>query len=780
MKKKEIVLIFIFFFGIVSLFFNGIFRGLIPAPFDALTGMYFPWHDYKWGYQVGVPVKNPAISDAFAQYYPYRITVVDNLKNKILPLWNTNSFSGMPLLATWQSGALYPLTALMLLFGNLFGWTAIIFLQPLLSLLFMYLFLREIGLGRASSIFGSITFSFSGFMMIFLEYNSPSQAGIWLPLILFLAERHLKGNCQKYLLLLPLAIFFLLTAGNFQVSFYSLVIVILYTILRSKNLKSTFPLKILIYIFLGVGISAIQVIPTFELFKNSIREFDDNIVYYNYGLIPLKNLITYFVPDYFGNPTTYNFWGSLYHEQMGYFGIISIPFLFASFTNSKKFHYRFFLIALIISIVFSLDTAIGKIIYELNIPMLSTSYASRAVYVVNFSAAIMAAIGFNSFNKDKKLLTRKTLMVVIFLLGLGVITYLFARVSTDPKLIEKLQISIRNILFPLLMSAMLLISLLTIRNIKLLYASIILLLVVDLFRFGLKYNPFVPINLAYPTTPVIDFLKKNTGYYRVDRERTEVMPLNSWQSYNLMSPSGYEPLQLLSYANFLNVVNNNLPNNRVSRYAEIYAYNSPLVDLTGVKYFIVAKRLKDETIEENEGELKSEFEISKFTPVFEDKSIIILENTSVMPRVMLFDNYIMEKDYRKALVLLKSGFDFRNSVILDSKPISVNLSKSTEDSAQISSYYPNEVIVDVKSTGNSLLMLTDTYYPGWEVFVDHIKSNLLVADGIYRAVEIPPGVHQVRFLYNPLSFKIGVLLSTLSLMGSVIIFKFSGKSKNEK
>ena len=111
--------IILLFVAITLLFFHKVFKGYLPIPLDALTGMYFPWLDYKWGYLVGVPVKNPDITDAIAQHYPWRDLVIDIWKTGQVPLWNVHSFSGTPLLANWQSAVFYPLNVFMFIFGCL-------------------------------------------------------------------------------------------------------------------------------------------------------------------------------------------------------------------------------------------------------------------------------------------------------------------------------------------------------------------------------------------------------------------------------------------------------------------------------------------------------------------------------------------------------------------------------------------------------------------------------------------------------------------------------------
>ena len=62
---------------ILILFWPFIFFGKVPLPVDTLVGAYLPWLDYKWGYIVGVPVKNALTSDAFSQFYLWKELSID-------------------------------------------------------------------------------------------------------------------------------------------------------------------------------------------------------------------------------------------------------------------------------------------------------------------------------------------------------------------------------------------------------------------------------------------------------------------------------------------------------------------------------------------------------------------------------------------------------------------------------------------------------------------------------------------------------------------------------
>ncbi|WP_257457939.1 YfhO family protein [Archangium lipolyticum] len=75
----------------------------------------------------------------------------------------------------------------------------------------------------------------------------------------------------------------------------------------------------------------------------------------------------------------------------------------------------------------------------------------------------------------------------------------------------------------------------------------------------------------------------------------------------------------------------------------------------------------------------------------------------------------------------------------------------------------SRVEVALQACGPGYLVLSDSHYPGWEATLDGAPVPVRRANGVMRAVRVPPGAHTVRFDYHPLSFRVGVLLSVLAL-----------------
>ena len=81
---------------------------------------------------------------------------------------------------------------------------------------------------------------------------------------------------------------------------------------------------------------------------------------------------------------------------------------------------------------------------------------------------------------------------------------------------------------------------------------------------------------------------------------------------------------------------------------------------------------------------------------------------------------------------------------------------------------PHQVRIQVEAHREAFLLLTDTWYPGWEAFLDgkpvpHYRANVA-----FRALPVPRGRYEVVFLYRPASVAWGFRLSGCTLLGVII------------
>ena len=210
---------------VVLIFFHPVWlKGKVPIPGDFIVGVYRPWLDYKWGYEVGVPVKNPLTSDVVSVIFPLRSLAVDYLLKGEAPLWMGNMFAGYPLLANFQVAIFSPTVIFYFLFSKLDAWSLQVIFQIILSSLFTYLLLRNLKVEKIGSIFGAISYSFGAFSMIWLEWNTHSLTAAWIPLILLSLYKYSKEGKMKWAGLFSLSVCLQLLSGYPQTAFYTWIL----------------------------------------------------------------------------------------------------------------------------------------------------------------------------------------------------------------------------------------------------------------------------------------------------------------------------------------------------------------------------------------------------------------------------------------------------------------------------------------------------------------------------------------------------------------------------
>jgi hypothetical protein len=160
-------------------------------------------------------------------------------------------------------------------------------------------------------------------------------------------------------------------------------------------------------------------------------------------------------------------------------------------------------------------------------------------------------------------------------------------------------------------------------------------------------------------------------------------------------------------------------------------------------------------------------------PVFRqvyDHEIKIYESPDYLPRAALFSGVEVARDDAAALVRLADpSLDiFQTAVVSSTGLNSADLAAIRSlngvppervRAAGILSYASQEVTIDAAVERPTLLVLNDSDYPGWKVYVDGRRSHWITANYLFRGVLLQPGRHLVRFAYEPASFATGAAIS---------------------
>jgi hypothetical protein len=738
-----ILLIFIFFWQ----FF---LKGLLPIPADTIVGLYHPFRDlYTSDYVNGIPFKNFLITDPVRQQYPWKELVILCEKGFQLPLWNPYNSSGTPLLANFQSAVFYPLNAFLFLMPFYRGWSFLIVSGPLLAGIFLFMYLDNIKLNKLASIMGAIVFSFSGFFVSWLEWGNITHTALWLSLILLAIDKitqiarsqsfNIKNN--KLILWTTIYLFslvFSFFAGHLQVFFYLFAFSWAYLLARwfqygriGKVFLMYLVLNVLFLLF-----TAIQWIPTFQFILLSARNVDIVGLNVQGWFVPWQNIVQFVVPDYFGNPTTMNYWGVWnYGEFIGYVGMLPLILaLFALFfrKDNKTF---FFGITLFLALFLVLPTLPAKIPYVLKIPFLSTAQPTRLLYIIDFALAVLSALGFDYLlkTKNKSAIIYPLIFILIILSSLWIFI---------PR--EHFQVVRSNLILPTLLfifSIITFIALIIFRlKKKLVFTIGVVMLVItflDLSRFGWKFETFSQQSYLFPSSKILTFLQTNIKNFRFMTTDSRIMPPNFSTIYRLQSVDGYDPLYLQRYGEL--IIASERKSADISspfgfyRIITPHNYQSRIMDLLGVKYVLSFSF--------------SNLDLGKLTKVFIDGQTVIYENKNVIPRAFFVKEIRLSKSKEESIrMLFDSTIDLSKIGIVENI---INKSEYSVGSVNIAKYSENEVAIETKNKGDGFLILTDSFYPTWKASIDNNLTKIYLSDYNFRGIVVPSGNHTIKF-YNSL------------------------------
>ncbi len=802
LKHIDIFCCVLIVFSLVFIYKDVIFKGKVLFPSNFLVRFYSPWSTEKIkGWESGIPNK-PIGDDQIRIFYPERTFTNVMLAEKSVPLWNPYVFAGTPHLADFQSAVFYPLNILYAFLPQISVWTILLVVQPIMAIFFMYLFLKLFKLEKSAVWVGAISFGFSGFMLVWSQENVVvGQAALWLPLALFGIEGYLTNKKLWYYCTAVIALACSFLAGFFQVTFYIFLLSFIYSLFRIKSLQLSFikySLKIIsIYVF-SLCLSVAQLLPSIEAFLESPRSSSSAWYLFETYLLPITHVFNAMVPDIFGNPGAYNFFGrGFYRETILYAGLIPLVFaLFAILKAKTNQIIRFFTAAVFLSFFLTLDSPFTKWFFRLPLPLLPTFLPSRILILTTFSIATLSAFGFSLWinEKDNPKLILRILsgfyipIILIALYGFLLLlnydhtanfqqlnNYIIINGTLPTK--TNIFVLLKNLILPFTMLTLLFVLLRVKRMFSLSVFGIIILTLLGQFYFLNKYLVVGEAQFLYPKNAVLSFLQSRNS---LDRFLTLRQPMQENVSTyaHIYSVEGVNPIfpkrygQLLFASKNNGKVTNNIP--RVeTRFSELGDKENPFVDnrrlrlfsLLGIKYILYF----DDKNEENSKANK--FSQNLFLPIWQHDNWHGLEYTKALPRVFLANKIYIENNEQKIVDLLfDNNFDLSTNIVLEEKPSEIISSSASESLVKITRYEPQRVEITTKTDKPQMLFLSDNYYPGWNAYVDNKETKIYRANYTFRSVVLPAGKHTVQFLYQPLSFRISFLVSIIS--GCVFVFSF--------
>ncbi|MDO8657684.1 MAG: YfhO family protein [Candidatus Levybacteria bacterium] len=794
-KKYSIPTIFLFV--TIALFWQFFFKGLHPFPGNLLLGWHEPWRsEYFIDGRIMLPNK-PVADDVFKQIYPLRTLAIDIVKKLDIPLWNPYNGAGMPLLATLNNGFLDPFNILFFILPYPFAWSIYIIIQPAIIGLCTYLYCRKISLSKYASLFASFAFIFSGFVAVRIIFGMYGLAIALLPFLLWILESYISEGFTRKTYLLPFAIFTLIVSTQPQISLYILAFTGIYFLTRLLINEATFKKKIqkgfsiIVFFILGFGLAAVQILPTLELFQHAHVNPKASSFIIESNLLPLQHFISILIPNYFGNPSLYNYWGSGdYIQTIATLGLIPVFFTYWSIGKIRnKLDFRFFFFtSAVVTIALAIDWIVTQKIFSLGLPILSTGAPSRILFLSTFSFAILSGYGFEKWFSSKTVSLGKIILRIFpfFILtgSIFAITLLLYQNGTPCKfgVINSCRIvALRNTLLELAAFCFFLPSFFIFFILKkpalkhIITIGIFCVIIILGIYNANKFLPFSPANSFFPEHTITNKLRQYAGNNRVFGFGQAALTPNTETQLRLFGPQYYHPLYIARYRELLEYSNNGRYISQLPRgephirsesnpNSQLENRRSRLLNILGVSHFIFKKE---------------EIPIGELTNVvWKDDKTYIIKNLNALPRAYLVNKFeLITGDEKILTALFDPSFDINNKVILEEIPFlklpsNPDKIETIQKPISLAQYSENKITTQVNTDKNSLFVLSDNYYPGWKAYIDGEETKIYRANYTFRAIEVPSGKHLIIFKYQPYSFLSGIFISIMSLFTFGLIYFF--------
>jgi len=309
---------------------------------------------------------------------------------------------------------------------------------------------------------------------------------------------------------------------------------------------------------------------------------------------------------------------------------------------------------------------------------------------------------------------------------------------------------------------------------------IILILVIvsfDLLRFVKKWQPFDPKDFVFPDTGVSKFYESN----KTEQRYLGAFTAENAVYYKIQSLEGYDPLFPERYGEFIKYIyiGKKVPSERsLVKFPKDAVDTEKAFNFLGVSYI---SHKKSDT-----GKVWSfpfwSYADDRFELVYEDEAYQVFKNNRAYGRAFVVGDYEVEKSDERALSkIFSENTDLKTKAILEKDP-QISKNERINSKSKIISYEPTEIDIEAETDSDSILVLTDNYYPGWKAYINGEEKEILRTDYSFRGVAIPKGKSHIKFVYDPNSFRYGVYLAVLGLLSvlllSLIYNKKLGYGKN--
>ena len=686
------------------------------------------------------------------QFTPWRTAAKQMLLSGHFPLWNPWLGLGAPLLANYQSGLLYPPNWILIFLDVAWGQTLLVMLHLIWAGIGMTLLVRRLGFGRFAQSLAGLCFGMSGYLVARSGFLSINAAASWLPWVILAGERAINGRrTTAGIGLLSLALGMQWLAGHAQTAAYTWVTCAAWMAYRgwAQN-RGTGLFKAMTGLglssALAFGLASVQLLPTLEYLSHSDRSAGlDPEFALNYSFWPWR-LFGLLTPDLFGNPRAGDYWGyGNYWEDHLYLGSLPILLAIGALLSRRGERLRWFLLAAGGS---AFVLALGK-----NTPLFPWLFRSVPTFalfqaptrwnlVLVFALALLAGIGAEAWQVASG---RR-----LYWLRLGAAGAAAAAVAgaLGGRLLPGIEPTFSPAVLlgsvGLLISATLALARRTPQS-PVWTTAALAFVMLDLVFAARGLNPTLPLasfnaptslperlgieQRLYMDSDLEQFVKFELAFrfdtFQPDFEWSQVREVglpNTTILDGLRSVNNFDPILAARYAAWLEQLEAAPLPIRTALLRHAAAGWEAVRTAQSIAYEPINDPARAWVVPQAEWVSSSQAALSRTT---------------------------------------SSGFDPRQTVVLEGETASTERGGSGQVLA-LKEVGPNRVELGVSAPEGGWLVLADSWFPGWAARIDGKPAEILVANGLLRAVWLAPGEHSVIFSYMPWSVAAGLAISGLA------------------
>lgn len=747
----------------------------------------------------------------FSLYFvPMKALLVELWRGGQLPLWDPYLRNGLPFLANPQTGVFYPPSLLLVAFGLDPGLTLFLLLHIAAAGAGYYLFLRALRLHPLACLLGGVAFALGGYAASLLNVLNNLQAAAWVPWILLGAVRvRLQPGRASWAGLL-MGVTLAILGGELQIAALGVCLGLAVLLALEVGAQgeagagaataevSPAPAHARL---LGAGllalatagalcIAAVQLLPTAELLRESVRQAGLPFEMASADSFHPASLFSVAFPRPFTPGEAVGGIADVGRMPWLLSAYAGIPVVLLACLGAGRERRRwtlFWCAAAISGILLALGSRspVFRLAYEVLPPFRALRYPEKFLLLPALALPALAAGGLERVLAGRVPVAGTAAGVaVVALSAAGSLLWMEGTGRAAPGTALAAAAGVTLVTAALLLARRT--GRLDARPAALLLCALTTL---DLGAAARAVNPSVPWRFYEKpwAARVLDREGADPRTFRVrstplaaDMEQVTLVPRaqifsnhyffqqslvpNLGQLHGYLQQDGGAGIETRDTADLIDaLIGTDLPR------------GFRLLRLMGVGYLVSAVPLPAEEVEE--------------IATHADMPARVVRLRRTLPRAYVASRWEVVRDPGAALRrALEDGFPMGEAVVLDRAPggspgvssgeafRSIRMdaaaagpaakagSGATPAALGRARWEPAALRVEVELAAPAVLVVTDSYYPGWHATVDGRRVPLLRANGYQRAVAVPAGRHNVALEYRPASFATGAAVSVASLI----------------